>query len=118
VCAAVSCPRLRGEPYEGARLYEQLDDQTRHFLSDPQKFAMDQRARVVRVSAIFDWFGGDFVARYGEGGNAHLPKDEDRAIMSFASGYVDESDREFLLEADYAIKYFDYDWTLNAQAPR
>jgi hypothetical protein len=118
VCAAHSCPRLRGEPYAGARLDEQLDDQTRRFLSDPRQFALDRRARRVRLSAIFDWFGADFVARFGQGGNGQVGDDEERAVISFVSGYVDEADRSYLLEGDYAIAYFDYDWTLNAQPRR
>jgi hypothetical protein len=118
VCAAVSCPRLRGEPYTGARLDEQLDDQARHFLSTDGKFTLDRKAGTVRLSAIFDWFGGDFVARHGEGGNGHVANDEERAVVTFVSGYLDEADRRYLLEADYAVKYFDYDWTLNEQRSR
>lgn len=33
VCAALSCPFLNQEPYEGARLDQQLDDQDSNFLS-------------------------------------------------------------------------------------
>ncbi|MDH3198714.1 MAG: DUF547 domain-containing protein [Candidatus Krumholzibacteria bacterium] len=118
VCAAVSCPRLRGEPYTGARLDEQLDDQARRFLCTRGKFALDRKAGTVRLSAIFDWFGGDFVARYGEGGNGHVADDEERAVVTFVSGYLNEADRRYLLESDYAVKYFDYDWTLNEQPVR
>jgi len=118
VCAAVSCPRLLAEPYAGARLDDQLDDQTRHFLATGGKFALDRQAGTVRLSAIFDWFGGDFVPRYGANGNGHVEDDEERAVVTFVSGYLDEADRRYLLEADYALKYFDYDWTLNEQPAR
>ena len=33
VCAALSCPELRGEPFEAAALDDQLDDQARELLS-------------------------------------------------------------------------------------
>jgi hypothetical protein len=32
VCGSASCPTLRGEPYVGARLNDQLDDQLRNFI--------------------------------------------------------------------------------------
>mgnify|MGYP001823553073 CR=1 FL=1 len=38
VCAARSCPKLRNEPYVGEMLDEQLADQSRDFLSHPDRF--------------------------------------------------------------------------------
>ncbi len=35
VCASKSCPQLRSEAFEAARLEDRLDDQARKFLSDP-----------------------------------------------------------------------------------
>ena len=65
VCAALSCPRLRNEPFVAERLDGQLDDQTREFLADKNKFRIDREKGAVYLSSIFDWFKGDFVARYG-----------------------------------------------------
>ena len=39
VCASLSCPPLRREPYRADRLDEQLDDNVRTWLSDPRKGA-------------------------------------------------------------------------------
>ena len=36
VCASLSCPDLRNEPYSAARLEEQLEDQTGKFLNNPK----------------------------------------------------------------------------------
>src|SRR5262245_16725581 len=41
VCASIGCPTLRNEPYVAERLSEQLDDQTRKFISNPLKFRID-----------------------------------------------------------------------------
>ena len=38
VCAAIGCPPLRNEPYLGEELDDQLDDQTRRFLANQEKF--------------------------------------------------------------------------------
>jgi len=63
VCASVSCPDLRNEPYIAARLDEQLDDQARRFLNNQGK-GLKIKGNVIRVSRIFDWFEEDF-AVYG-----------------------------------------------------
>ena len=60
VCAAVSCPPLRPEAYEGARLDEQLNDQGRIFLSDTSKNFFDRENKIAYLSKIFSWYAGDF----------------------------------------------------------
>jgi len=59
VCASVSCPDLRREPYRAAQLDRQLDDQARRFLSNPGK-GLHFEGGVAHVSRIFDWFDEDF----------------------------------------------------------
>ena len=60
VCGSVSCPTLRGTPYTGDDLDQQLDDQIRSFLS-AGAVVPDRAAGVVRLSRVFLWFGADFV---------------------------------------------------------
>ena len=62
VCAAMGCPPLRGEPYEGGKLDEQLDDQTRRFLADSGKFKIDSRKGTVHLSEIFNCFAEDLLS--------------------------------------------------------
>lgn len=59
VCASVSCPDLRTEPYGAARLGEQLDEQTLNFLDNTGK-GLRIEDQAIRVSKIFDWFEADF----------------------------------------------------------
>jgi hypothetical protein len=108
VCAAVSCPVLRNEPYEGAKLDAQLDDQARKFLSDPRHFRIDRAKQEVRVSEIFRWYAED-LAPTGATDKPHA------GLVSFASKYVSAEDRSFLATNDYHITYIPYDWTLNEQ---
>ena len=58
VCGSVSCPTLRGEPYDGQRLDAQLDDQMRHFLNSGGAQVVDGR---LMLSRVFLWYGADFV---------------------------------------------------------
>lgn len=77
VCASVSCPDLRDEPYRAEKLNAQLDDQTQKFLHNPGK-GLKIEKRTIRVSKIFDWFEQDFGGREGvltfiKGYRTHLP---------------------------------------------
>jgi hypothetical protein len=113
VCAALSCPPLRNEPFEGARLDAQLDDQTRRFLAAREKFRIDRPGQRVYLSPIFDWFGEDFVKKYRVDDGFVGHKEEDRAVLNFVSNYLSETDAEYLKTAEYKVEYLDYDWSLN-----
>jgi len=60
VCAAVSCPPLRREPYRGAGLDAQLDDQARRFFADLRNLLIDRERGEVWASRIIGWFADDF----------------------------------------------------------
>jgi hypothetical protein len=64
VCASVSCPDLRNEPFTASRLNMQLDDQTRQFLKNQNK-GLRIGIHAIRVSKIFSWFDDDFEASGG-----------------------------------------------------
>ncbi|MDA2916843.1 DUF547 domain-containing protein [Nitrospinae bacterium AH_259_B05_G02_I21] len=115
VCAAISCPPLRDEPFTGKRLEAQLEDQARRFVANPHNFQIDRAARRVELSSIFKWFGEDFVATYGTDNtfNGHRPVV--RAVLSFASRHLGAEDRRYLDTQQYSIHYTDYDWSLNEQ---
>ncbi len=114
VCAALSCPYLRQEPFTGENLDAQLDDQMRIFLARPEVLEIDQEQGEVRLSAIFDWFGEDWVPGFGtEEGFAG--NENQRAVLNFISGYLEEGDRAYLEAGGYNISYSDYDWALNEQ---
>jgi hypothetical protein len=100
VCASLSCPPLRREPFDPARLDSQLDDAVRRFLASPAKgLRLDRERGVVWLSRIFDWFEADF---------------EPAGVLAFVSRYLSDADRAFLEARRPRIRYFDYDWRLNA----
>lgn len=95
--AARGGPPLRSEPYSADRLYAQLDDQAKRFLSTAPYNRIDKDRRRVHLSQLFRKYGGDFERKYGSVKaflNATAPADW---------GRVDR----------YAIYYTDFDWRLN-----
>jgi len=115
VCAAMGCPPLRNEPYTGERLFAQLDDQARRFLSNPAKFRIARDAGRVYLSSIFKWFGDDFVSNYGVENAYGDHSAKERATLHFIAGYLKKSDADYLADGNYKVKYLDYDWSLNEQ---
>ena len=102
VCASTSCPSLRREPYDAARIDAQLEDALRRFLADPRKgAAFDPAAGRLRLSRIFAWFEADFASRGGVLAFV-LPRlpGEVRAAVAARPGAV-------------RVGHFDYDWRLN-----
>ncbi len=59
VCASVSCPDLRNEPYIALKLNNQLNEQTKIFLNNSKKGLIIEK-NAIRISKIFDWFEKDF----------------------------------------------------------
>ncbi len=115
VCAALGCPPLRREPYAGERLDGQLDDQTRRFLASPSKFRVDRKRGTVGLSPIFDWYGGDFMAKYQPASGFHNRGARLSAVLNFVGRYVSPGLRGFLVAGNYDVYYLDYDWSLNEQ---
>lgn len=95
VCASVSCPDLRAEPYLAEDLNRQLDDQSRNFLDNVAK-GLRRDGSVYRVSKIFDWFEEDFVAQGG--------------VVEFVRSYKTEVPSHAKVKADLP-----YDWQLNTR---
>ena len=102
VCAAMGCPPLRSEAYDGARLDAQLDDQARRFLAQRTKNRVDVATRTVYGSPIFRWYREDF------GGNFS-------GVGAFWARYLPEgSARAVLASGEFRWVDTEYDWSLNA----
>ncbi len=100
VCAALGCPPLRAEPYAGARLDEQLDDQARRYLASPFGMKLEPERHRITVSAIFKWFAGDF--------------NKEDGVRAFLTRYAPTgAARTALADPKTKIVFLDYDWTLN-----
>lgn len=116
VCAAVSCPPLRNEPYRGENLDAQLDDQVNAWLSNPENgLNIDRQNKTVSISAIFKWFGEDWIPDYGTN-EGFAGNEKQKAALNFISNYVSPEDAKYLKEGNYKVRYLDYDWSLNIQS--
>ena len=114
VCAAISCPPLRQEPFTGDRLDQQLNDQAQRWLDSPQGLSLDRDQNRVAISSIFKWFGEDWQTQYAAP-DQFTGSPKERAVLNFIGNYVSSSDRAYLAEGNYKLDYLDYDWSLNKQ---
>lgn len=100
-CASVSCVDLSPEPYRGATLFKQLEEQGRRFLADRQKgFRIDRAKKIVYLSQVFKFDKKHF----DELGGGAL-----RFILPFLSS----EDREFMEKEKFTLTFIDYNWKLN-----
>ncbi len=101
-CASISCPKLLIEEYSAEKLEEQLEAQAVSFINDKSRNYLDKENKVLYLSSIFEWYERDFVKK-GE------------RIADYVAGYLNADDAEFVRNNKIAIKYLDYDWSLNEQ---
>jgi hypothetical protein len=94
-CASFSCPKLRTEAYEADKLEQQLAEQARDFLNNPEKNLITENE--IRLSKIFDWFKNDFT--------------RETDLLAFIKKYYPS------LSTNTEVEYMEYDWTLNEAQP-
>lgn len=102
VCAAVGCPKLRNEAYQGARTDEQLEDQTRYVHGHDRWFRFEPDAGVVHLTRLYLWYGGDFRQVAG-------------SVPKFAGRYSPDLKRARDAGRTPKIEWLPYDWALNSQ---
>ncbi len=93
VCASVSCPDLRMEPFTASLLDKQLDEQALSFLNNSTKGLQVKGSRL-SASKIFDWFGEDF--------------DKQGGVVAFIRQYRPE-----LPDNAKLVFGLEYNWKLN-----
>ncbi len=113
VCAAKGCPVLRSDAYTPEKLNDQLDEQSRQYLSSPAGLRIDRQAGIVYFSSIFKWYGDDFLGKYSPADGFAGIKKTEQAVANFCAGYLSPTDGEYLAAGGYSVKYLKYDWSLN-----
>lgn len=110
VCASTSCPDLRGEAFTGARIDEQLREQTESFLADESKgLRHDAGSNELYLSSIFKWYAQDFT-----GGSRVVAFFSRGGILEWVVEHLgDEKLASSLKDKEPSVKYMDYDWSLN-----
>lgn len=95
VCGANGCPPITDFAYLPAQLNEQLDQQTRKAINDPNFIKVDNAQQTVALSQIFEWYVKDF------GGSQ-------ASTLQFINKYRTEA-----ISSDYKRSFYTYDWSLN-----
>ena len=100
VCAALGCPPLRAEAFVGARLEEQLQNQSQHVHSDERWFRFDPEQRSLKLTSLYDWYADDFRQAAG-------------SVAAFAARYSNGLKQALDSGDDVSVDYLPYDWKLN-----
>jgi len=96
-CMSVSCPRLPRMAFTADALDRELDAATREYVGEDRNVHVDSATRTVTLSAIFDVYTKDFLAK--------AP-----SLIAYVDRY-----RADPVPTDYKITFADYDWTINRQ---
>ena len=99
-CMSVSCPRLPRTAFTTEELDRELDTAAREFINEDRNVHVDREARMVRLSAIFDFYAKDFLAK--------TP-----SLIAYVNRY-----RSAPVPSNYRVSFADYDWTINAKSRR
>lgn len=107
-CASIGCPPLREEAFVATRLNEQLNEQAKRFLSDRTRNRYNTKDEELKVSKIFDWYGGDF-----EKGHLGI-KSLEQFFAKYAELLTDnKAAQDLIRKQEVDIEFLDYDWGLN-----
>ena len=105
VCAARSCPAIRGEAYIGSRIEAQLQDQATQFANNLTYVEYDSVGDSLKLSPLLKWYSEDWDAQGGY-------------LVWLSKLVKNESTRDKLLAAGQGqvkVDFKTYDWTLNSQ---
>lgn len=98
VCGGLGCPRHPAHAYTGPALQQQLEEDMRGWINDPQKNQVDPAAKKVLLSRLFKSYADDF------GGV--------EAVVRFVDDHHPADFTQMKVEFDT-----NYDWSLNITPP-
>jgi len=106
-CASIGCPALRNEAFTGNLLEQQLDEQTRLFLSDVSRNRVMNQT--LQISSIFKWYREDF--EKGWSGYHRLVD----FLLDYAQALQLSAEQKLNLKTGKMdVEFLAYDWQLNA----
>ena len=98
-CASVGCPALATEPWQASTLEAMLEERTRVYVR--ASTVVNEQARQVQVSTLFNWFAADF------GGEA--------GVREFVAARLDDAPAAQVRDGSFTLTYAEYDWALNGR---
>lgn len=112
-CASIGCPPLLDTPYYPDSIDTQLEYSSRRFASSSTHNTLDIQAGEAGLSAIFDWFGDDFIAQYYDANSFPGVSKKENAALSFLLQHLDSVPTVEGNKTKFDLNYIDYDWSLN-----
>jgi hypothetical protein len=117
--ASLDSPPLRNEPYYGAQLDRQLDEQAKRFVSTPSGIKINRQKDKVELSTLFEpklpWYGMEFLPKYGTDKKFKSQTLEIAAVLNFICQHLDKRDVAYLETGNYIVSFKAYDWRVNEQ---
>ena len=111
---AIGSGRLKSEVYKGATLDEQLTAAVKECAARVTCVKIDRAQKVLEVSPIFSWREKFFAQSFGSPGPKWADRSPiERAVAVMISPHVFPSEREFLADNAWQMKYGQFDWRLN-----
>lgn len=107
-CASSSCPRLAKEPYLPGQLEQQLDQAARFFIQETRNVQPDPSNKRISLSMIFHWYRKDFTGSVSESQRKANP-----SVLNYIRVYATPELKAYIETRSPAIRYVEYDWSLN-----
>ncbi|NOQ75004.1 MAG: DUF547 domain-containing protein [Crocinitomix sp.] len=95
VCGGLGCPPIASYAYRPEKLDLQMDHQTKLAFNGGDFVYADVDKKSIYLSQIFEWYQSDFGASTGD-------------VVAYINTFKSEP-----FNADFKVKYYDYDWTIN-----
>ncbi len=109
VCAARSCPSIRGEAYTADSIQKQLQDQSVQFANSKKYVDFNPETNELFLSRILNWYGKDWNERYPNG-----------SYLAWISELTNDDEIKAAVQKaindQVKVEFFEYDWALNSQA--
>lgn len=111
---ALGSGRLRSEAYRADRLDEQLEGALKEFVTRSTCFNVDRDENAVIVSPLFGWRQDAFIASFAKSGERWVNRSAiEQALLGMAAPKLFATERDFLLQNTFQLKYGVFDWRLN-----
>lgn len=110
-CASRGCPDLRPAAWTAEGLDEALDEAARRLASEPRHVQVDEAARTIVLSQIYQWYEADFA-------NDARARGWGIEALDWVAGFADPETAAALArarQAGFQVRYRAYDWGLNGE---